>query len=271
MNRGFSLVELSIVLVIVGLVAGSILAGRHMIKAAELRSIATRYEEYVSAVSAFKTKYNSLPGDMKDATRFWGTMSTGTCPDATGGVGTETCNGDGNGIFRVTGTTAGQTEETFLFWQHLANAELIDGSYTGISGSLTHYDSDVGVNVPASEIRNVGWSVFWFEDIFRAGWNWGTIGSATIYQLNYLHTWEVGLEDPAGGQTHLPFLTPLEAWNIDRKIDDGEPAKGKMVVRYWNNLCAAANDGTHASDDFDARYKLEDETIQCSLMFRHAF
>jgi prepilin-type N-terminal cleavage/methylation domain-containing protein len=69
-QRGFSLVELSIVLVILGLLTGGILAGQSLIRAAELRSITTQFNQYVSATQSFRDKYMALPGDMPNATRF---------------------------------------------------------------------------------------------------------------------------------------------------------------------------------------------------------
>ena len=264
MNRGFSLVELSIVLVIIGLLVGGILVGRDMMHAAELRSLISQYERYVTAVNVFKGKYHQLPGDMTNATWFWGTMSSGTCPDATGGVGTETCDGDGDGMLEKGGAMGGQTEEIFLFWQHLGNAGLIEGIYTGVSGSGSPNDSEVGENVPGSKIKDAGWTPVW-----ATGGSF-VYGTGLTYHLDYRNAWQVGLAHSTA-QTYLPFLSPKDAWNIDRKIDDGAPARGKLIARYWDNACAAADDGTHANNDYDASYRLTDDTIQCSLIFRYAY
>ena len=70
--RAFSLVELSIVLVILGLLTGGILAGQSLIRAAELRAVTTEYQRYVAAVQTFRDKYMALPGDMPNAIAFWG-------------------------------------------------------------------------------------------------------------------------------------------------------------------------------------------------------
>lgn len=56
-KRGFSLVELSIVLVILGLLTGGILAGQSLIRAAELRAVSTEYSRYATAVQSFRDKY----------------------------------------------------------------------------------------------------------------------------------------------------------------------------------------------------------------------
>ena len=66
----FSLVELSIVLVILGLLVGGVLSGQSLIRAAELRSVTTEYSRYTTAISSFRDKYFALPGDMSNATSF---------------------------------------------------------------------------------------------------------------------------------------------------------------------------------------------------------
>src|SRR5690348_1121410 len=78
MQRGFSLLELSIVLVIIGLITGGITAGRTIVRAAELRSMITDINKYKSAIYTFREKYNAVPGDMKNAVKYWGAAAGGT-------------------------------------------------------------------------------------------------------------------------------------------------------------------------------------------------
>ena len=101
MRQGFSLVELSIVLVILGLLTGGILAGQSLIRASQLRAVTTEHDRYVAAVQTFRDKYFALPGDMTNATKFWGAADGGD------GIGFDcrgaetadirTCNGNGDG------------------------------------------------------------------------------------------------------------------------------------------------------------------------------
>ena len=72
----FSLVELSIVLVILGLLVGGILSGQSLIRAATLRSFVKQHEQHYTAVMSFRDKYSQLPGDMNNATQFWGAVAT---------------------------------------------------------------------------------------------------------------------------------------------------------------------------------------------------
>ena len=88
---------------ILGLLVGGVLAGKSLIRAAELRSIITDYNKYQSAVLAFRDKYFALPGDMTNATLFWG-KNNAACPGATGTAATPgTCNGDGSGQIEYKG------------------------------------------------------------------------------------------------------------------------------------------------------------------------
>ena len=84
-TSGFTLVELSIVLVILGLLVGGVLAGQSLIHAAELRAISTELTNYKTAIGAFRDKYLAIPGDMNNAVKFWGAQagSTADGTDAT--------------------------------------------------------------------------------------------------------------------------------------------------------------------------------------------
>src|ERR1017187_10122680 len=68
MKAGFTLVELSIVLVIIGLIIGGVLVGRDLISAAEVRAQISQIEKYQTAVNTFRDKYGYLPGDIPEPT-----------------------------------------------------------------------------------------------------------------------------------------------------------------------------------------------------------
>lgn len=243
MQRGFSLVELSIVLVILGLLTGGILAGQSLIRASELRAVTSEYQRYSAAVHTFRDKYFAIPGDMSNATAFWGVQhaTPATCR-TTASTSALTCNGDGDGrLVDIAGSI-----EYLRFWQQLANAGLIEGTYTG---ALTAPAS------PSSKLGSGVWSILYV----------GLSGDADTYVIEYGNFFQI--HGPTGG----PVLKPEEAWNIDTKLDDGKPASGKVIARFWNNLCAAADDGTHANNDLAASYKLSDTATRCSLHFVRQF
>lgn len=251
---GFSLVELSIVLVILGLLAGGVLTGQSLIRAAELRGVTTEFSKYTAAVNTFRDKYFAMPGDMSNAQTFWGVQhaTPATCK-TTASSSALTCNGDGNGMIQW---IAAGSNESFRAWQHLANAGLIEGSYSGVknSGSTDERSSQHGVNVPKSRLENAGFMFATYGDM-SADPNW--------FDGTYINIFVVGKEAPSlepwGG-----FTKPEEAWNIDTKLDDGKPAYGK--VRTTNPNWPYTANCTTSIVESAAEYKLTDTSKACSLI-----
>lgn len=259
-RKAFSLVELSIVLVILGLLVGGILAGQALIRASELRSASTEYQRFSTAIQSFRDKYFSIPGDFKEATRFW-QRQVGTADCVTNSAAavnsTGACDGNGDNIINV-GTGAGTASEAYELWRHLALAGLIEGSYTGLGGSGGNYHSIIGTNIPQSKLSPGGWSVQALQNyagnLYAFAMDYGNAGILGASVTNSLSTG--------------PLLKPEEAWNIDTKLDDGKPGYGKVIGNYWNNLCSVADDGGSANNDLAASYRLDISSVQCALYFR---
>ena len=95
-QAGFTLVELAIVLVIIGLIVGGVLVGQDLIKAATVRSTVTDIEKYNGAVTTFRSKYNGLPGDLLASKAVEFQLSASTDANATGGPGLR----DGNTLIQ---------------------------------------------------------------------------------------------------------------------------------------------------------------------------
>ncbi|MFO0110492.1 MAG: type II secretion system protein [Alphaproteobacteria bacterium] len=257
-KAGFSLVELSIVLVILGLLVGGILAGQSLIRAAELRSIATDYQRYTTATQTFRDKYFALPGDMPDATAFWGT-DPGGCPgtNATPSVDARTCSGDGDGNIDGDGSEA--NFEGFRYFQHLANAGLIEGKYTGVSASAVNgFSGVIGQNLPISKLSNASFYVLWRNPSF--------VGNATEFAGNHGNSMFFGSIASATSHPGAAVMRPEEVWNIDVKLDDGRPGYGSVLTRQYAT-CADAS----SASDFDCDYRLDVTTISCGVHFRRMF
>lgn len=254
-KHGFSLVELSIVLVILGLLTGGILAGKSLIRASELRAVSVEYQRYFSATGAFRDKYFGLPGDINNATTFWGKDNT-NCSWCTGTTATPgTCNGGGDNVVNT------YDAEQHRFWQHLVLAGLIEGNYTGLAGAGGVGEVRLGTNAPASKLPSAGWGAVNFANF---------AGDAGKYAMDYGNGFLFGAFY-AGHPPFSPILKPEEAWNIDQKLDDGKPAAGKVIATNWNNACAAADDGSSANNDLVASYLVSSSSVQCSLFFRQLF
>jgi prepilin-type N-terminal cleavage/methylation domain-containing protein len=254
---GFSLIELAIVLVILGLLVGGVMTGQSLIRAAELRNISTDFQKYQSSAATFRDQYASLPGDMPDATAVWG-KDNANCPTAIDPAATPgTCNGNGNGLVIRQAASAGGTSEGFQFWKQLQLAGLIEGQYTGTAGSGSTTLSTPGINIPRASLGN---HIGWLADNAT-----NFAGDAEAYALDYGNVLWLR-SDP-----EVNYLTPEEAWNIDTKLDDGRPAYGTIIARGWNGTCAAADDGSNANNDLNASYRLSDKTPRCQLYFIKLF
>lgn len=258
MRSGFSLVELSIVLVILGLLTGGILAGQSLIRAAELRAVSTEYARYITATQTFRDKYFALPGDFRDATRFWNRMTaTSDCVSnsglsAAGSPGA--CDGNGDGGNAAPGAVS-QSGEIVQYWRHLALAGLIEGTYTGQAGTGGNLHFVGGTNVPNSKLGN-------------AIWGMRTLGLSThgsYFTYNYGNFLQLGGARPTE-DNYWGALKPEEAWNIDTKMDDGKPGRGKIMARNFT-VCTDTTDPTN----YDANYLLTSSSVACVLMFPNAF
>lgn len=264
--RGFSLVELSIVLVILGLLTGGVLGGQSLIRAAELRSLSSEMSRYSTAVNTFRDKYIGLPGDISNATRFWGFSGTTASPGCTTNSSAATaspgtCDGDGDGIIRDA-TAASRTGESFQAWKQLALAGMVEGSYSGNAGNLAAGHYLPGTNAPGARIgTTVGWMLTYIKN--------DTSPSAHMLNLNYLNWMGVGDVYRNGSQGSWAddgFIKNEEAWSIDTKLDDGLPGQGKLHAMGLDTQCTTSATGT----DRTATYNLSSARVDaCSLLFNY--
>ena len=112
-QAGFTLVEIAIVMVIIGLLIGGIIKGQELIKNAKVKRVMKQVDEVRAAVTSYQDRYAFLPGDDSAATTHTGDSTL--------------TNGDGNGSIG-----SGEAPDLFM---HLAASGLITGSYTTATSS----------------------------------------------------------------------------------------------------------------------------------------
>ena len=230
-QKGFTLVEIAIVIVVIGLLVAGVTAGRSVIEGARLNSIIQDTTKYITAYTAFKTQYGAAPGDMANASSYW--------PAAVNG------NGDG-----LVGETNISSAEALGIWQHLALAGLIEGSYTGLYGAGVV----LGSNAPPTDYNNNSTFYTYSHNL----WNMYDRGNSIV--LSGLLS--VGWDNPQ--------IAVVDAYKIDKKIDDAMPYIGN-VVSYSNvdDTCVAA--GLRLSDTPPDKkvvtYKLIPATNLCVMHF----
>jgi prepilin-type N-terminal cleavage/methylation domain-containing protein len=235
LQKGFTLVELAIVLVIIGLIVSGVLVGQDLIKAAELRATVRQVQDFQVGVNTFIGKYSGIPGDT-DADKYGlcdGEIDVTGCSSAVAAAATTGCDGEanlGDGDGKVEDNAGGKTKyngEISCFWSELTTPgkELIKGVYDGftIAAGTGAANDAVTTNMPKLRFGSSGWGVF------------------TDGTYNYFTT---GVTGSSGTDEYLTsvVLVPIEAFNIDSKIDDGVPTAGDVQSRGASLTTAADAD-----------------------------
>lgn len=120
-SHGFTLVEIAIVLVIIGLLLGGILKGQEMITQAKIKNVIADYSGVSAAYHGYQDRYRAIPGDDPNAATRWA-------------VAPAAVSGNGNGIVAGTynnacpATVVAATPESCLFWDDLRRAGFVSGN-----------------------------------------------------------------------------------------------------------------------------------------------
>ena len=204
-ERGFTLVELSIVLVIIGLLIGGVLKGQELIESSRLNSVATQYNSFLAAVNTFQDKYQALPGDLPTAATRIPNCAAGTC-------GTPTSGTIGDGIVdtvNTAGTTAAVAgSEGAFFWQQMSAANLI----SGIQAAGATY----GQQYPAAKTGG-GFTVL-NTTPNAAGGHWFRLSSGAPTAA-------------VGAVANSQAMSPNQVATLDRKVDDGLAFVGNVQTQ----------------------------------------
>ncbi len=203
-QSGFTLIEIAIVLVIVGLLLGGVLKGQELITSARVRNLGTMQDGMKAAFFGFQDRFRALPGDYAGALA---KANIAGVADTAGCTGAATGGGDANGQIAAVG-------ESIIAWEHLSKSGFITGSYTcaGAAAATT--------NTPTNIYNS-------FVQIVYDG-AYGIAGAGTVR-----HNIKTGSSIPAAVIAEL-----------DRKIDDGLPYTGSFQFSAYNGGGGVPTEGT---------------------------
>ena len=206
-QQGFTLIEIAIVLVIIGLLLGGVLKGQELITSARVRNMISTQDGVKAAYFGFLDRFRALPGDYTQAT-----------VNITGA----TSNGNGNGRVETGATAVGGSvpEEHILVWEHLSRAGFINGTYTyaGTASAATSPTNPYGVYMQVI-----------YDGIYGAG------TTATPAPLRH--------NIKTGSQVPVDIIVEVDRKIDDGLPNTG----GFQFSRYQGNGAAAPTDGAAAT------------------------
>ena len=220
-QAGFTLVEIAIVLVIIGLLLGGVLKGQELINSAKVKNFATDFRNIPLFIYGYQDKYRALPGDHHAVTTAVTGSTLATTPTTSGGnactnpTGGSTCTG--NGVIDGTWNTTTVTDETALFWQHARLGGFAGGPTS--TGDAAYYPINA--------------------DGGRIGIESGSAATGGSYISGMT-------------PTYLMCSTAIlgkYAKQLDTTMDDGNTATGSMRVVTATHVRGAAPLATTAVDD----------------------
>src|SRR5262245_28250253 len=205
-SAGFTLIEIAIVLVIVGLLLGGVLKGQELITAARVRSLISQQDGIKAAFFGFQDRYRALPGDYASASS--SITCAGSCPSG---------NGDGRIENPDNAGAAATAHEEIFVWTHLTAAGFLNGSYSATSSTAAPSDSDTPKN-PYSVFVNLV-----YDNVY---------GDPAASGTPPKHTFKTGGE--------IPVEIIAE---VDRKIDDGKAFSGAFQFSEYAGTGTAPDVG----------------------------
>ncbi len=235
--QGYSLLEAAIVMTIMGLLVGGVIAGKSLIHSAEIRAQITDLTRYEVAINTFQNKYGALPGDLANATAYWGTQTT---------------NGNGNGqvesatLYSSGGLNSYVTPDNYYYdgerpqlFKQLGLAKLVKESFDGSANLGTGYPT-VSMNHAAGMFVSGKWDTYDLgNDAYAAT---STIATATLYMsIDVSNPLQFGLGNTFNDNSGI--FMPEDISSIDTKMDDGKPNSGKVLALSLNvyPLCTSSD------------------------------
>jgi prepilin-type N-terminal cleavage/methylation domain-containing protein len=145
-QQGFTLVEIAIVLVIIGLLLGGVLKGQELINSAKVKNLAQDFRNIPLFIYGYQDKYKAIPGDDRNVGDHIGGVCANTTPgDPTTSPCYATAGTPGNGVINGAWNSTTTGDESFRFWQHVRLAGFAAGPTTVTDTAYTPRNADGGI------------------------------------------------------------------------------------------------------------------------------
>ncbi len=228
---GFTLIEIAIVLVIIGLLLGGVLKGQELINTARVRALNNTVDGITAAWFSFQDRYRAFPGDY--------TQATVNLPDPNGLI----VDGNGNGQVGIGDLGADSPAERANVWVHLQAAGYISGNYNAADVAVAEYGCSLDT-CPDNGF-GVGMNLSFGEQVRGA-------------PGNDAHELITG--------RGIPVEVIAE---LDRKVDDGEPESGAMQLGAGGTGWLAEDSNACQRIEGTSIYELQAPSANCAAVFRN--
>ena len=229
-QSGFTLIEIAIVLVIIGLLLGGVLKGQELINTARVRALNNSVDGVTAAWFSFQDRYRGFPGDY--------TQATINLPTPIAGV--TIADGDGDGIIS-------DDDERGNVWSHLQAAGYITGSYSG---------DPVGDDDYACTLADCP------DNGFGSGMN---LSHGSLNQTQAAAATPVAAHELITGRG-IPVEVLAE---LDRKVDDGNAGSGAMQLGAAGTGWVAGAVTACQSTTNTNLYGVQTPSSNCAAVFRN--
>ncbi len=251
-NKGFTLIELSITIIIIGLVIGGSMIANNLIHSAAIRSVISDLQAYQTGVQTFKMQYDNLPGDMPDAEAYWRSKDA------------DVRNGNGNGLIEFF-LGDGHKQEDVQAWKHITASGILPGSYSGDVVFLQpSIPQPAYVNYAKAFVSGVD-SLFGVPSANACYYQYSSGDGNSLPQAKHHDDTSYWLVQPSGDENGIiqpptntsgnailvgavtpqygsnvglkvdGTFSPIDIYTIDRKLDDANPVTGVVMAQNGYN------------------------------------
>jgi prepilin-type N-terminal cleavage/methylation domain-containing protein len=224
LKKGFTLIELAIVLVVLGIFITAIVGGQNIIESSQRQAIVSDLTKFKTAINAFRLEFDALPGDFDEAEDYFGSSNAS--------------NGNGDGMI----VDNHPRYENIYIWNHLGEAGIINDTFEK-GGQFSYSADEPEKTFPKASMGDVFWGL-------GLGSGHPSFSNTSIYNLrNVLTLFSIDRENSSySPNSQNPSVNSIFAYKLDKKIDDGKPFLGNMALIAYEPGSGGGAGAIHGSD-----------------------